>query len=688
MKRTLIILATLTFSLACGTVPSKNNPDGLNKTIVFSDVTPDSGINFKHDAGLTSDKWLPEVLAAGVAVADFNRDGSPDLFFTSSGKYGSELRPSEAKNAMFLNDGKGKFSDVSAKWNVTGVGYGEGVAVGDFDNDGFTDLFLTNVEGNNRLIRNTGQGFEDVTDSSGIKSDGKWATSAGFGDFDGDGDLDIFVVKYVEYSKETHKKTYTNRMQTYSAPFLYPGIADQMWRNDGDGKFTDVSEATGISAEAEKGLALAIGDIDKDGDIDIYVANDTSPNQLWINDGSGKFKNIAKLAGCAYSEVGKEEGSMGVDFSDFDGNGLLDIVVTNFQEETTALYSQTKPMLFREVSDAVGIGQAARNRLSFGIDFFDADNDGDEDLLVANGHIDDTIEKNSESVTFAQQNTFYQNLGDGKFTDISNVSGDALKVSQVSRGMVVADFDGDGDLEFAVTNNNGPVQIADNATSNKGNFVGLWLEGTEANRNAIGARLVAKIGQKTLERQIMGAQSYLSVSDFRVHFGLGDAEKIDSLEIIWPGGAKQALVGIQAGKYYYIKQGKQCRRIKNRNRQVSFKMSEFRVSGSSFRVSSFGFHSSFFVFLVISLPFPMNKFIISFIIAGALLLPACKSGLPEKGTENHSTAVSAFYVGLAALQVGNDQRAAAELEKAAGLASGGACGVEQSRRIAVETERF
>ncbi len=562
MKRFITILATVLFGLSCNSGVSDNKTQDKNGNLVFTDKTAASGVAFKHSAGLSEEKWMPEVLAAGVAIADFNRDGAPDLFFTNSGKYGSEARPSEAANALYLNDGKGKFSDASSKWNVTGAGYGEGVAVGDFDNDGFTDLFLTNVEGDNRLIRNTGQSFEDVTESAGIKSDGKWATSAGFGDFDNDGDLDIFIVKYVEYSKETHKKTFSNKMQTYSAPYLYPGISDQIWRNDGGGKFTDVSETSGIAAEAEKGLALAIGDIDKDGDVDIYVANDTSPNQLWINDGKGQFKNIAKLAGCAYSEVGKEEGSMGVDFSDFDGNGLLDIVVTNFQEETTALYSQTKPMLFREVSDAVGIGQTARNRLSFGIDFFDADNDGDEDLLVANGHIDDTIEKNSDSVTFAQQNTLYENLGEGKFSDISNSAGSALKAGQVSRGLVVADFDGDGDLEFAVANNNGPIQFADNETAKKGNFVGIWLEGTEVNRNAIGARLIAKIGSKTIERQIMGSQSYLSVSDFRINFGLGESSKIDSLEVVWPGGSKQTLAGVQSGKYYYLKQGKDLEELK------------------------------------------------------------------------------------------------------------------------------
>ncbi len=554
MKRLLICPFIIFGTLSCNSGNSAPEKAVVRTNISFADVTAESGVDFKHTAGRSPEKWLPEVLAGGVAVADFNRDGAPDIFFTNSGRYGSETRPTEAGNRLYLNDGSGKFTDKSAEWNVTGVGYGEGVAVGDFDNDGYADLFLTNAEGDNRLIRNTGEAFEDVTAPSGIKADGKWATSAGFGDFDNDGDLDLFVVKYVEYSKETHQKTFNNRMQTYSAPFLYPGIADQIWRNDGDGRFSDISKESGITESAQKGLALAIGDVDRDGDADVYVANDTTPNQLWINDGTGKFEDKARLGGCAYSEVGKEEGSMGADFSDFDNNGLLDIAVTNFQEETTALYSQTKPMLFREISDAVGIGQTARVRLSFGIDFFDADNDGDEDLIVANGHIDDTVERNSESVSFAQQNTLYENKGDGRFVDISDSAGEALKAVEVSRGLAVADFDSDGDLDYVIVNNNGAAQLAFNETADKGNFAGFWLEGDSSNRSAIGTRINATVAGKKIEREVMGSQSYLSVSDFRVLIGLGKSARLDSLEILWPSGKKQTLQNIESGKYYHLKE--------------------------------------------------------------------------------------------------------------------------------------
>ncbi len=566
MKIKLAFMTAL-FSICLVGCSPKNNTNtgqktGVQTNIKFVDATAGSGVQFKHFAGYTEEKWMPEVLSAGVAVADFNRDGSPDILFTNGGKFGEE-RPVDAKNKLYINDGKGKFADKTDEWNLTGVGYGQGVAVGDFDNDGFIDVFLTSFEGNNRLLKNTGQKFEDVTENAGIEKDDKWATSAGFADFDADGDLDLFVVKYVDYSKEKNQKNFNNGLMIYTAPFLYKPVADQIYRNDGDGKFTDISEEAGITADPEKGLALAIGDIDKDGDQDVYVANDTTPNQLWLNDGSGKFKESGKLSGSAYSEVGKEEGSMGVDFSDVDNNTFLDIIVTNFQEEPTALYSQTDSMLFREMSDAVGIGETARQRLSFGIDFFDADNDGDEDLLVANGHIEDNVEKNSDSITFGQQNTLYENLGDGKFADISDGAGDALQDKQVSRGLAVADFDSDGDLDFVIANNGGNAQIAFNESADIGNFVGLWLEGIDkTNRNAIGALLVAKIGDKTIERQIMGSQSYLSVSDFRVTFGLGKADKIDQLEIHWLGGKIQTLKDVSAGRYYYLKQGNEPAELK------------------------------------------------------------------------------------------------------------------------------
>lgn len=557
IKSALLIFIFSLLFIGCFPNPSAEN-SAVNQTktkLRFTDASKTSGINFQHIPTRTENKWMPEVMGSGVAVADFNRDGAPDVVLVNSGAFGAETRPEEAKNRLYINDGKGNFTDKTSEWNLTGVGYGQGVAAGDFDNDGWIDLFFTSYEGDNRLLKNNGSGFEDVSEKARFKGDDKWATSAGFADFDGDGDLDLYIVRYIVYTKETAQKTFNNTLPVYSTPFLYQGVSDQLWRNDGNGKFTDITEESGIGSTSQKGLALAIGDIDTDGDQDIYVANDSTPNNLWINDGKGKFKDTARLSGTAYSEIGREEGSMGADFSDFDNNNLLDITVTNFQTEPNAIYSQISPMLFRETSDAVGVGETSRSRLSFGIDFFDADNDGDEDLLVANGHIEDNIEKNSDTVTFAQKNTLYENLGNGKFADVSDAAGEALADKQVSRGLAIADFDGDGDLDFIISNNGGTAQIGINESAEKGNFLGLWLEGVKTNRNAIGTRVTAKIGDKQIERQIMGAQSYLSVSDFRLNFGLGAAQKIDELTIHWLGGEPQIIRDLQGGKYYFVRQG-------------------------------------------------------------------------------------------------------------------------------------
>ncbi|MFZ1702673.1 MAG: CRTAC1 family protein [Pyrinomonadaceae bacterium] len=544
----------LAFASACTGVPTGNTATtGVPTKIKFDDATAASGVTFQHVPTRTDNKYMPEVLGSGVAIADFNRDGAPDIFLVNSGALGSAVRSGDSSDRLFINDGKGAFSDKTAEWNLPSAGYGMGVAVGDVDNDGWTDVFVTSFDGNNRLLRNTGTGFEDITTASKIAGNGAWASSAGFADFDNDGDLDLFVVCYVKFSMVDPPKAYNNGLLTYPAPLLFESEADQLWQNDGKGHFTNVTTSAGLDKEPQKGLALAIGDIDRDGDQDVFVANDTTPNNLWLNDGKGNFKDVAQLSGAAYSAVGREQANMGADFSDLDGNGLLDIADTTFQTEALAIYMQREPMLFEDIPDQLGVGFASRERLKFGIDTFDADNDGDEDILVSNGHIQDNIERNSETVTFAQQNLLFENLG-GKFTGISSSAGKALADKQVSRGLATGDLNGDGLIDFVVNNNGGTAQIAFNSTPEKGNFVVFWLDGEKSNRNAIGARVVAKIGDKTYERQVMGSQSYLSVSDFRLHFGLGTADKIDELTIYWPDGSEKKISDLAGGKFYYLRQ--------------------------------------------------------------------------------------------------------------------------------------
>lgn len=554
MKRLLIFSTLLIFS-ACSAKPlPTNSVSQKNETrIRFIDATQASGVSFTHVPTRTADKWMPEVMGSGVVTADFNRDGATDIVLVNSGAVWNARSP-DGGNKIYFNDGRGAFTDKTAEWRLPSLGYGMGATAGDIDNDGSLDLFLTSQDGNNRLLRNTGSTFEDITEKSGIKSDGKWATSAGFADFDADGDLDLFLVRYIEYDRNS-PPTYHNRILVYATPIAFDATADQVWRNDGSGRFTNVTQEVGLADKNGKGLALALGDIDKDGDVDAFVANDTSPNQLWVNDGKGNFKDVAPLAGVAYSEAGKELGNMGADFSDLDGNGLLDIAVTTFQDESASIYTQVQPSLFSEISDAVGVGQSSRARLKFGLDLFDADNDGDEDLLIANGHIEDNIGQNSSTVTFPQQNSMFENIG-GKFTDVSNAAGPALLDKQVSRGLAIADLDGDGDLDFVIANNGGTAQIAFNETEPKGTFAAFLLEGAK-NKSAIGARLVAKVGDHVIERQVMGSQSYLSMSDLRVHFGLGAATRIDELTIYWPAGTVQTVKNIEAGRFYYVRENQE-----------------------------------------------------------------------------------------------------------------------------------
>ncbi len=538
----------------------------ISTDLRFTDGTSDSGIDFTHLPTYTEERFMPEIQGGGVAIIDIDRDGDPDILAINSGALRSDARPPGGTSRLYLNDGSGRFTDVTAEWGLTSAeaGYGMGAAVGDVDGDGRQDVFLTAFDEGDRLLLNTGAGFVDATDEYAILPDPKWSTSAGFLDMDNDGDLDLYVARYSEYVLDEAQRCYEGDLHIYCTPHLFDAIADRLLRNDG-GKFLDVTDAAGIGERLGRGLAFVVGDIDLDGDSDVYVANDLSPNHLWLNDGSGSFADIAPRAGVAMSVHGIAEAGMGADMGDIDGDGKFDLVTTNFESETTNVHLQQDDLTFREVSDAAGVGEAARARLKWGIDLFDADNDGDEDLIVANGHIYDNAGEFSGGPTFPQQNTLYENLGGGEFMDVSDVSGDALTDRQVSRGLVTSDLDGDGDLDALVGNNGGTLQVLVNESRSVGHWVGLWLEGAGqgvetsagpgANKSAIGARIEARIGDHTLIRQVTNALSYLSAGDLRVHIGLGDAASIDELTILWPGGGVQTITGLAADTYYRIVQG-------------------------------------------------------------------------------------------------------------------------------------
>lgn len=523
----------------------------------FVDRTTDAGIAHQHEPGYSSERYFPEIMGSGLALADMDRDGDPDLLVAGGGSIAGES-PEGSGPRLYLNDGAGRFEEAGEAWAIPHRGYGQGVAVGDVDGDGWTDVFLSTWGGGDTLLRNTGGGFEDVTESSGLGSGPRdWSASAGFLDMEGDGDLDLWITRYIDFDPTEAVKCWDGDVHVYCTPLLYDAQPDRLLRNEGDGRFTDVSAEAGLEERAAKGLALTIGDVDGDGLADVYVANDITPNQLWLSQGDGRFEEVAQIAGVALSEDGREEAGMGADLSDVDGDGRIDIANSNFQTETTNLYRQSQPLFFDEASDALGIGKTARERLSWGLRFADLDLDGDEDLLVANGHIYDNIDEVTDRVTFPQLNSLYEHR-DGLFLDVSAQAGDALADRQVSRGLATGDLDGDGAPDFVVLNNGGSLQVAGNE-SRTGSFLGLWLEGSPSNRSAIGSRVVATIGEREVTALVRGASSYLSASDPRVILGLGDAEAVDELRIVWPDGQEQLLGLQEAGRWLHVVQGQEPR---------------------------------------------------------------------------------------------------------------------------------
>jgi hypothetical protein len=531
----------------------------------FTEVASDIGLGaYRHVPTYSDDKYMPEFMGSGVAIVDVNRDGAPDLVVTNSGAVGQAVRSPEAANRLFLNDGRGHFSDATASWGLPSRGYGMGVAAGDWNNDGWTDLFLSNYGGGDTLLRNTGTRFEDVTAAAGLTDEGRWSMSSAFFDGDGDGDLDLWVTRYIDYTMANAIECHLNRVHVYCTPEMYAGDHDRYWRNNGDGTFTDGSDEAGITANTPtRSLALVAGDIDLDGDTDVYVANDLDRNELWLNDGTGHFTDVGSVAGVAYSSNGAEEAGMGTDLGDVDGDGRPDLIAANFQGESASTYLQEPPigpgqLLFREVSDAVGIGVAARARLKWGIDLADLDADGDADILIANGHLYDNIGSFMGDVTFGQTNTLFENRGDGSFSDVSAAVGDAFTAALGSRGLATGDLDGDGRLDVVVGNNGGPLEVAHNESLSAGQWLGLWLEGdvaAGANRSAIGARITASAGDRTHTAQRLGGSSFLSANDARVLLGLAAATTAD-IRIQWPGGAETTHKAMAAGRWYHVVQGR------------------------------------------------------------------------------------------------------------------------------------
>ena len=521
-------------------------------SVTFTDVTAEAGISWRHVSGAQGAHHLPETVGGGGAFLDIDGDGDLDLYLVNGRAWTSEEGDPSTRSALYRNDGDGSFTDATVDVGLGHEGhYGQGVATGDYDNDGDVDIYVTNF-GPNTLYRNDGDGsFTDVTERAAV-GDPLWSSSAAFLDLDIDGLPDLYVVNYLRYELDgAYPRCGEPGLPAYCHPSLFEGAPDRLYRSNGDGTFSDVSEASGVGGIEGlflgKGLGVVASDLNNDGAPDLYIANDDTPNGLFYNNGDGTFTDIALTAGCAYSFDGVAQAGMGVDAGDYDGDGLFDILVTNLSYETNALYHNNGDGTFTDAIYEAGMGQASYLDVGFGAGFVDVDNDGALDIFVANGHVLDTVDHTSDVLTYAQPDRLFRNDGAGAFTDVSRASGEHFATASVGRGAIFGDYDNDGDTDTVVCRSNGPVSLLRN-DSDGGNWLRLRLRGVIGARDGAGARITVTVGDRVLVREARTASSYMSANDPRVLVGLGEAAVADRVEVRWPTGVTQMLTRVAANQ--------------------------------------------------------------------------------------------------------------------------------------------
>jgi len=515
--------------------------------VQFTNIAAEAGITFRHENGASPQKYMFETFGSGVGVIDFDNDGLPDIFFAN----GADLahgKPSPG-NVLYRNLGNGKFEDVTAKAGVAGNGgFATGVTVGDYDNDGFLDIFVTGY-GGNQLFHNNGDGtFTDVTAKAGVKGSG-WSSSAAWLDYDRDGYLDLFVDRYLDYDLKTapycgyQKPGY----RMYCDPQQFDGMAPLLFHNNHDGTFTDVSRKAGVANPAAKGLGVAVGDIDGDGWPDIFVTNDGVRNFLFHNKRNGTFEDVTYAAGVGFDMNGKALNGMGVEIADVDGDGLPDIFFTAFSRQYNPLFRNLGKLVFEDATLKAGLPGSIET-LGFGAKIFDYDNDGYPDLYVTDGHVTDNVKLYDPVLSYKEADLLYRNMGGGHFRNVSAESGPGFRIQHVGRGAAVADFDNDGDLDIVVADTGGPALLLRNDGGNRNHWIAIRARGRESNRFGIGSKVRVTAGGHTQLREINPYGSYLSTSDVRLFFGLGSETAATRLEIEWPSGKKQTLENVRANQ--------------------------------------------------------------------------------------------------------------------------------------------
>ncbi len=525
--------------------------------IQFVDVTEEAGIDFHHVNGAEGAFHLPETLGAGGAFFDADNDGFLDIYLVNSGYWDKPPSARQAVSTLYRNNRDGTFTDITMTARVENSGnYGQGAACADYNNDGNVDLYVTNF-GANVLYRNNGDGtFTDVTMSAGVGDPG-WSSSACFLDYNTDGHLDLFVVNYLVYSLDVpYLPCGEDGTQTYCHPSLFEGAPDTLYRNNGDGTFTDVSQATGVGGIGGmfhgKGLGVVSADFNNDGAPDLYVANDDTRNDFFYNNGDGTFSEISLLAGCAYSFNGIAQAGMGVTVADYNADSWLDIFVTNLSYETNALYRNNGDGTFTDVIYEAHLGKESFLFVGFGTRFFDADNDRWQDIFIVNGHILDNIEDTHDVLTYRQPDQLFRNKGDGTFQEVSESAGAYFQRATVSRGALFGDYDNDGDVDTLVTQSNGPATLLENKTETQNNWGSIKTVGVISNRDGIGTRITITAGEHTQIQEVNPGASYLSSHDPRCHFGLGTNTAIDRLEVRWQSGVVQIFENLPANQVHTV----------------------------------------------------------------------------------------------------------------------------------------
>lgn len=547
---------------ATAAAPPANAPQQEQRPsgpVHFTDITKQAGIHFTHNNGAFGKKYLPETMGSGVCFIDYDNDGWQDILFVNSMDWPGHKKGAPSYPALYHNNHDGTFTDVTKQAGLDVEMYGMGCAVGDYDNDGYDDIYITGV-GGSHLFHNQRNGtFKDVTARAGVSSPG-FATSAAWFDYDHDGKLDLIVDHYVQWSSATDQYcSLDGKHKSYCTPELYKGESIRLYHNEGNGRFKDVTKAAGLYDATDKALGIALIDYDNDGWLDLLITNDTQPNKLYHNNHNGTFTETGFAAGVAFSDAGKARAGMGTDAADFDGSGRQSLVIGNFTNESMALYHNEGQGLFTDVATEAGIGLPSAKSLTFSTFFFDYNLDGLPDIFALNGHVADDIAVIQPTLSYAEQPLLFRNLGHGKFEDVSQNVGAALQERMVGRGAAYGDIDNDGDLDLVLTTSNAPARLLRNDNGNKNDMLRVKLVGTRSNRDGIGAKVLLTTSTGQHMREIVkSGSSYLSQSELPLTFGLGkpDPNKNLRLEILWPSGHKDSLAGLHPDQFVTIEEGK------------------------------------------------------------------------------------------------------------------------------------